>query len=111
VIEAYHHPCSSSRDLLAASRHGKVAVRLDASAAVVEVIASHSYPLPHRSGSQINNVDLNPCSPTIGPLDGSHDKVNGAPRQPVRIWSTEGHRFNRCAVQRERQACMAAISH
>jgi hypothetical protein len=86
-------------------------VQLDVSAAVVEVTASHSYALPHRSRSQINNVDLNPCGPTIGPLGGSHDKINGTPRQLVRIWPTEGHRLNRRAVQRESQACMAAIAY
>jgi hypothetical protein len=86
-------------------------VQLGVSAAVVEVTASHSYALPHRSRSQINNVDLNPCSPTIGPLGGSHDEIDGAPRQLVRIWPTEGHRLNRRAVQRESQACMAAIAY
>jgi hypothetical protein len=44
-------------------------------------------------------------------LGGSHDKINGAPRQLVRIWPTEGHRLNRRAVQREGQACMAAIPY
>jgi hypothetical protein len=96
---------------LVVSRHGRVAAQLDVSAAVVEVTASHSYALPHRSRSQINNVDLNPCGPTIGPLGGSHDKINGAPRQLVRIWPTEGHRLNRRAIQREGEACMAAIPY
>jgi hypothetical protein len=96
---------------LVVSRHGRVAAQLDVSAAVVEVTASHSYALPHRSRSQINNVDLNPCGPTIGPLGGSHDKINGTPRQLVRIWPTEGHRLNRRAVQRESQACVATIAY
>jgi hypothetical protein len=44
-------------------------------------------------------------------LGGSYDKINGTPRQLVRIWPTEGHRLNRRAVQRESQACVATIAY
>jgi hypothetical protein len=87
------------------------AVLHGAAEAGAAAIASHSYALPQHSLSKINHVDLYPCRPTIRPLRRSHDKIDGAPRQLISIWPTEGHRLNGHAIQRESQACVATIPH
>jgi hypothetical protein len=88
-----------------------VAVQRGVRAAADEAIDSHSYALPRHSGPKIHDMHLYPCRSTIRPLNGSHDKVNGASRKLLCIWASESHRLHQGAIEGERQSSMPAIPH
>ena len=96
---------------MGASRRGMVVAQRVDHAVVVVANGSHSYALPRHSGPKIYDMHFNPCRATIRPLCGSHDEVNWAPCKLFGIGSTECHRLHRRAVERQRQACVAAIPH
>jgi hypothetical protein len=87
-----------------------VAVQRDACAAVAGVNDSRSLALPG-SWTKIYDVHLNSCGSTICPLGGSHHKINRLPGELVCFGPAEGHRFDCCAIHREREARMSPITN
>jgi hypothetical protein len=75
--------------------------RRGATSGAVGAIVSHSFALPRLCLTQIHYMHLNPCSSTIRPLGGSHDKVDVASCPLIGIWATERHRLHGVTVKRE----------